>query len=45
VVSDPSGVVGMVRGKWRGIFESAQTFSVRVHFGPPTTRGHGGLLH
>ncbi len=36
VASVSSGGVGMVCGKLRGIFELAQTFSVRVHFGPPT---------
>ena len=30
MVSDWSSGVAMVRGKWRGIFESAKTFSVWV---------------
>ena len=34
--SDSSGGVGMVRGKLRGIFEQPESFSVRVHVGPPT---------
>jgi hypothetical protein len=33
--SDSSGGVGMVRGKLRGIFEQPESFSVRVHVGPP----------
>ena len=36
VKSDSSGGVGIVRGKLRGIFEQAESFSIRVRAGWPT---------
>jgi len=37
IKENPSGGVGMVRGKWRGILDAVHSLSVRVYSGPPSS--------